>query len=80
VELKVIRDATPTFTITDASGNVISDRALLSAFRLRREQYEIMGRWPAKRVKLHLSSNDDGTVSASIYMEAPTAGEVPQDR
>jgi hypothetical protein len=55
---------------------VISDRALA---RLRQETYEILGRWPEKRVRLLVSSTDDGTVSgASIYMEA--AGDAPHDR
>ena len=78
MELKVISDTTPTITIRDASGNIIPDRS--SALRLRQETYEIMGGWPAKRVRLLLSSND-GTVSgALIHMEAPTAGEAPRDR
>ena len=80
VELKVISDTTPTITNRDASGNVISDRALSSALRLRQETYEIMGGWPAKRVRLLLSSHDGTMSGALIYMEAPAAGEAPQDR
>ena len=74
VELKVISDTTPTITITDDSGNVIP-----SALRLRQETYEIIGGWPAKRLRLLLSSTNDGTVSgASIYMDP--AGDAPHDR
>jgi hypothetical protein len=54
---------------------VVSDRVLP---RLRQETYEIIGGWPAKRVRLLLSSTNDGTVSgASIYMD--TVGDAPHD-
>jgi len=75
VELKLISDTTPAITVTDASGN-----ARPSPLRLGQETYEIIGGWPAKRLKLLLSSNDGTVSAASIYMEAPTAGEAPQDR
>jgi hypothetical protein len=83
VELKVISEWVGPDRITDASGHVYNDVELQSSpLRFRQETYEIIGGWPAKRVGLVLSSRgSDGTVSnASIYMEAPTAGEAPQDR
>jgi hypothetical protein len=55
---------------------LISERELP---RLRQETYEIIDRWPAKRMKLLMSSTNDGTVSgASVYMDK--TDETPYDR
>jgi hypothetical protein len=73
---KIDRDGFFDAISTSVELKLISDRALP---RLRQETYEIISGWPAKRVRLLVSSTNDGTVSgASIYMGK--TGDAPHDR